>query len=99
MEELEIGSALYTTQLTSKFRNRKKWERPDEMKLIAVIPGTIQKLFVKEGADVVQGTPVLILEAMKMRNVIVSNVSGVVKKIYVSDGEQVPKDFLLVDFE
>jgi len=63
MEELEIGGALYPTRLTSKFRNRKEWVRPDERKVIAVIPGTIQKLMVSAGDEVAAGDSMLILEA------------------------------------
>ena len=96
--ELQVGSAIYQTRLTSKFRNRIKWERPDENMLTAVIPGTIQQIMVEEGTEVVLGTPILILEAMKMRNEIVSPVNGSVKRICVSEGEQVSKDHLMVEF-
>ncbi len=99
IEKLEIGGAIYQTRLTAKFRNRIKWKRPDVNILTAVIPGTVQQIMVKEGAKVAPGTPVLILEAMKMRNVIVSPVSGSIKKIFVSQGEQVSKHYHLVEFE
>jgi biotin carboxyl carrier protein len=98
MEELEIGSVRYQTRLTSKFINRKSWERPDERKVVAVIPGTIQKLLVKEGEEVAAGTSLMILEAMKMRNEVRAAIQGVVKKIHVKEGEQVPKGYLLLEF-
>ena len=96
LETLEIGKTLYTTRLTSKFKNRSNWKRPDEKMVVAVIPGTIQKLMVKEGEQVEAGTPMLILEAMKMRNEVLAPVTGVIQKIHVSEGEQVPKSHLLV---
>jgi biotin carboxyl carrier protein len=99
LEELEIGSALYVTKLTNKFNNRKSWKRPDDRKLHAIIPGTIQKVMVKEGDQVKQGTPLMILEAMKMRNEVLSPVEGVIRKIHVSVGNMVPKDYLLVEFK
>ena len=99
MEELEIGNALYQTRLTSKFLNRKIWEPPDERNVHAVIPGTIQKIMVKEGDVVSPGTPLLILEAMKMRNEVRSPIHGLVRKIHVKAGEQVPKAFLLLEFD
>ena len=68
MESLEIGSAVYATRLTAKFRNRANWQRPDEKRVEAFIPGTIQQIMVQEGQEVETGTPLLILEAMKMRN-------------------------------
>jgi biotin carboxyl carrier protein len=98
LEDLQIGSVMYATRLTFKFKNRKPWKRPDEKKVVSVIPGTIQNLMVKKGDEVVAGTPLLILEAMKMRNEIRAHDSGVVKKIYIKKGEQVPKDHLLLEF-
>ena len=99
MEKLVIGGATYTTRLTNKFKNRKAWSRPDERKLNAVIPGAIKKIMVKEGATVTQATPLLILEAMKMENLVLSQMDGVIRKIYVSEGDQVSKSQLLLEFE
>jgi biotin carboxyl carrier protein len=99
MEQLEIGSIIYQTRLTSKFRNRVTWQRPDVRKVLAIIPGNIQRIMVKEGDEVAQGTPMLILEAMKMRNEILSPFQGIIKKINVSEGEMVPKAHLLLEFE
>ena len=97
MDSLEIGSALYVTRLTSKFKNRETWQRPDEKRVEAFIPGTIQRIMVKEGQKVSTGTPLLILEAMKMRNEVLSPLTGIIKKIHVSEGEMVPKSHLLVE--
>ena len=97
MESLEIGSALYTTRLTTKFKNRQIWKKPDEKRIVAVIPGNIQKIMAKEGDEVSAGTPLLILEAMKMRNEILSPLNGVVLKIHVSEGEMVPKSHLIIE--
>jgi biotin carboxyl carrier protein len=97
LETLEIGGAIYTTRLTSKFVNRKLWQKPDERRIEAIIPGTIQKIMVSEGDEVASGTPLLILEAMKMRNVVLSPFTGKVLKIHVSEGDMVPKSHLLVE--
>ena len=99
LEHLEIGNALYVTRLTSKFKQRKNWERPDQRMVMAVIPGTIQKIMVKEGEKVEAGTPMLILEAMKMRNEVLAPLEGVVRSIHVQEGEQVPKSHLLLELD
>lgn len=99
MESLEIGSAIYTTRLTGKFKNREHWQRPDEKRVEAIIPGTIQRIIAKEGDQVTAGTPLLILEAMKMRNEVLSPLNGMIKKIYVSEGEMVPKSHLLIEID
>jgi biotin carboxyl carrier protein len=98
LEKLEIGNAIYSTRLTDKFRNRAQWVRPNVMQLKAVIPGTIQKVMVEEGDAVEAGSPLLILEAMKMRNEVNAPVTATVKKIHVRAGEMVPKDHLLIEF-
>ena len=97
MESLEIGSNIYTTRLTAKFKNREIWVKPDEKKIEAVIPGNIQRIMAKEGEEVTAGTPLLILEAMKMRNEILAPLTGIVRKIHVSEGEMVPKAHLLIE--
>ena len=99
MEELVIGGAVYQTKLTSKFRNRETWSRPDERKIKAIIPGTIQNIMVEEGAKVTHGTPLMILEAMKMSNKVLSPMDGIIKKIHVSVGDQVSKSRLLLEFK
>lgn len=98
MEELIIGNAVYKTKLTSKFINRARWIRPDERKVHAVIPGAIRKVMVKEGEEVDPGAPMLVLEAMKMENLVLSPMQGIVKKIHISAGDQVAKSQLLIEF-
>lgn len=99
IESLEIGNVSYRTRLTAKFKNRDLWQRPDEKKVEAFIPGTIQRIMAKEGQEVEVGSPLLILEAMKMRNEVLSPVSGVIKKIHVNEGEMVPKLHLLLEID
>ncbi len=61
------------------------------------MPGRIISIKVKEGDRVKVGSPVLLLEAMKMQNEVVSNMDGVVREIRVSEGDQVEtEDVLLV---
>ena len=99
MESLEIGSNIYSTRLTAKFKNREPWVKPNEKRIEAVIPGNIQRIMVKEGDEVSTGTPLLILEAMKMRNEVLAPLDGVVRKIHVSEGEMVPKAHLLIEID
>ena len=51
--------------------------------------GTIVRILKKEGDAVSKGEPVLILEAMKMENEIVSPYDGVISKIAVKEGDKV----------
>ena len=44
--------------------------------ILAPMPGTIFKVHVNEGDDVVEGQELLVLEAMKVGNPIVTTVTG-----------------------
>lgn len=65
----------------------------------APMPGLILDIQVSEGDIVKEGDALLVLEAMKMENVILSPREGVVKKIAVTKGMAVDKKHLLVEFE
>ncbi len=65
-------------------------------KLHSVMPGIVRKLLVKEGDEVQEGDPLLLLEAMKMENEITSPVAGTVVKIEVKEGEAVAAGSLLL---
>ena len=92
-----IDNVKYKTLLTKKYLARKPYEPVDFNKVYSFIPGTIRKIFVKEGAKVKQGAQLLELEAMKMVNNIVAPVDGVVTKINVKTGDLVSKKDLLVE--
>ncbi len=87
----------YQTLLTNKHLARKPYTPVDHKKIYSFIPGTIRKVFVKEGDKVKKGDKLLILEAMKMNNELTTLVSGKVKKIYCKPGEMVTKSQLLVE--
>jgi len=89
----------YQTMFTKKFQNRKPYVPPDAKKVIAFIPGQILKIFVKEKKHVKKGEPLLLLQAMKMDNVLIAPLNGSIKKIYVKQGDQVVKSQLLVELK
>jgi len=63
--------------------------------IVAPMPGLIIRYEVDKGALVNEGDVVLILEAMKMENFIVSPVKGVVREIPFKNGESVKKNDVL----
>ena len=65
----------------------------------APMPGLILDIQVSEGQEVKEGDALLVLEAMKMENVILSPRDGVIKTISVEKGSAVDKKNLLVEFE
>ena len=64
----------------------------------APMPGLIIDLKVKIGDDVKTGDSLLILEAMKMENILKSPGDGKVKNVIVAIGESVEKGQVLVEF-
>lgn len=60
------------------------------------MPGRITSILVKPGEEVSVGTPLVILEAMKMQNEIVSHKAGHVTSIKVQEGDTVKKDDVLL---
>jgi len=65
----------------------------------APMPGKIIDILVREGSEVLRGEAVVILEAMKMRNDILSPVSGTIVKISARPNTNVMKDDLLVEIK
>jgi acetyl/propionyl-CoA carboxylase alpha subunit len=67
--------------------------------LTAPMPATVIKVQVKPGDTVKKGTIVVVLEAMKMELPIRASGDGVVAAVRCREGELVPADGTLVEFE
>lgn len=65
----------------------------------APMPGLIVDVMVKEGDAVSEGTPLLVLSAMKMENIILSQGDGIVKSISVKKDDAVEKGQLIIEME
>lgn len=63
------------------------------------MPGNIVEVLVSEGDKVEVGQPILVTEAMKMETEVQSPIAGLVKKIYVQNGDAVSPDETLVEIE
>ena len=63
------------------------------------IPGKIISISVRQDELVSEGDVIMILEAMKMQNIIRAEADGVVKAINVGAGDSVAADEVMVEFE
>jgi biotin carboxyl carrier protein len=81
-----------------KVLNSKKGKVEKEF-IKAPMPGKIIDVLVREGASVLRGEPLVVLEAMKMQNEIVSPVSGTIVKVLAKANTNVMKDDLLVEIK
>ncbi|MFS4493159.1 biotin/lipoyl-containing protein [Maribacter sp. 2308TA10-17] len=65
----------------------------------APMPGLIVDILVEVGQEISEGTPLLVLSAMKMENIITSQGDGVVKSIEVKKDAAVEKGQLIIEME
>ena len=98
-DKLQLDGVEYKTTFTKKWLNRKPWTEPNPNLIEAHISGTILSINVKEGQEVQAEDGLLTLQAMKMDNKITAPFSAKVKKIYVTQGERVPKGALMIELE
>lgn len=66
-------------------------------KVLAQLPGTVLSVDVSEGDSVSAGDKLLVLEAMKMENVISADGDGRVNAIHVKKGDKVETGQLLME--
>ena len=84
-----------------------KWERvepgssgaEDEGGLVAPMPGKVLEVLVSQGDVVEAGTPLMVLEAMKMEHRIVAAADGTVSAVHYAAGDQVAQGAVLLDLE
>ena len=67
--------------------------------LKAPMPGLVLDILAEPGTSIPKGEPLLVLEAMKMENMIKSPMDVVVKEVMVKKGQAVEKNSVLVTFE
>jgi len=92
-----VDNVKYKTFLTRKFTGRKEYEEKDPKKITAFIPGTIRKVFIKEGQKIKAGDKLLTLDAMKMNNIIASPMDGTIKTLSAKQGKIVSKNEVLIE--
>jgi biotin carboxyl carrier protein len=63
------------------------------------MPGKVVKIPVKEGDTVAKGDTVIVISAMKMESEYKSPVDGVVKRVFVQEGQTINGNQPLVEIE
>jgi pyruvate carboxylase subunit B len=67
--------------------------------VLAIMPGKIVRVLVEPGQQVEEGSPVCVLEAMKMENELRARQGGTVRVVHVEPGDDVEKDQVLIEIE
>jgi glutaconyl-CoA/methylmalonyl-CoA decarboxylase subunit gamma len=104
--EVQLEQEVKTTKTPKLIRSAPVGTPPKSMapapglkKVTAPLPGLIFKLKVAENSPVKVGDTLLILEAMKMENNILAEITGLVKTIKVKEGDSVLQGDLLMEIE
>ena len=92
---------IFYDQNTAKFDKYMLEEKPADLSkfLLAPMPGKIVSINVKDGQKVKSGENLLVLEAMKMENLITSTKDSKIKKINVKPNDAVEVDQILIEFD
>ncbi len=102
--EVKVNGKIYPVQVRDKFdqlleKMGMTQNSSNQMNFIkAPMPGLIIEMKVAAGDPVKAGDPLLILEAMKMENVIKSPGDGTVKNVRIKKGDSVEKNEILIEF-
>ena len=99
----KINGTIYTAKINDKYDRLidQLGMKASSLQVIgnikAPMPGMVLEVAVEVGQTIAKGDKVLILEAMKMENVIKATGEGVVKAIHISKGTAVEKGQLLIE--
>jgi len=101
---VRVNAQIYTMSLTDQFDDLLHQLGMDNLTAVKVselkapMPGMVLKVLVSEGEEVKKGSNLLILEAMKMENIIKAPADVVVKSIKVKPSDKVEKNQVMVVF-
>jgi biotin carboxyl carrier protein len=103
--EIIINNNTYSVQLKDRFdellhdlgMGAGNSNKDNDVK--APMPGRVLEVLVKEGDAVSEGDGLIVLEAMKMENIIKSTREGVLKRIQTAEGDSVEKNAVLLSYE
>lgn len=103
--KIKVNGNLYTVKLKDRFdillhsmgMDTLATKKVNELK--APMPGLVLDVRVQVGDVVKKGDPLVVLEAMKMENVLKSVADVTIKKINVEKGNAVEKNQVLIMFE
>ncbi|WP_316790704.1 acetyl-CoA carboxylase biotin carboxyl carrier protein subunit [Pedobacter frigoris] len=102
--QVKVNGQLYQVSIEDQYDQLLKQLGLDNLQsnkvkeIKAPMPGLVLNVIVAEEQAVLKGDSLLVLEAMKMENVIKSPTDGVVKKVLIQKGDKVEKNEILIQF-
>lgn len=104
LAKIKVNGNVYKVQVTTQLDLLLKQLGMDSLignkvsQLKAPMPGLVLNVLIAEGDEVKKGDSLIVLEAMKMENIIKSPTDAVVKKIEVVQGDKIEKNTVLIQF-
>jgi propionyl-CoA carboxylase alpha chain len=96
---VEVRAFVYTEREAAAARLMPAKKLVDSGKAVRCpMPGLVLSISVVEGQDVKAGETLAVVEAMKMENVLRAERDGIVKKVYVRQGDSLAVDAVLLEF-
>ena len=102
--EIKVNGNVYTVAVEDQFDSllkdlgMKGAAGKSVLELKAPMPGLVLGVHVAVGQEIKKGDNLLVLEAMKMENMLKSTTAGVIKNILVTQGQKVEKNQVLISF-
>jgi len=103
MVSVKINNTIYKVNVKDKFDELLHDLGLDAMNtrqigdIKAPMPGLVLNVMVKPGQKIQKGDAIIVLEAMKMENILNAAADGEVKKIHVKKGDKVEKNQVMVN--
>lgn len=94
-----LNLELYEARKFKAAEVAKKTVHHGPVKVVAPMPGKLLRVLVEQNAQVNEGDPLLVIEAMKMQNELKSPKTGVVTQIHVKEGTAVGSQQTLMIIE
>ncbi len=91
-----VGGECFVFDLSAETKSKRAAGAHGNPETRAPMPGKVLQVTAEAGREVNPGDPLLILEAMKMENVLVAEIVGTIKEVHVKPGDMVEPGKLLV---
>ena len=101
---VKVGNTVYSMQMTDQFDELLHQLGMDNLttatisEIKAPMPGLVLRILASEGEEVQKGGNLLVLEAMKMENIIKAPADVIIKAVKVNPGDKVEKNQVMMIF-
>lgn len=91
VEDYSLAQMRKTAGISSQAKSEQTYAAP--------MPGLVVDVRVEPGQEVKKGEPLVVIEAMKMENILKAKATATIKAVPISAGQSVEKGDTLVEFE